>query len=200
KKPCRLLQLPGELRNQIWGYVYDRNYIVKCDPEALQKKDPKGFAKKTPQLPRNTVMLVYPLKLTSKKRAVQTIKPNWKTSLMALLLTNRQIHDEVLSFVYGCATFVFKDVARIRSFIRYIPSAALPFVTKLDITYTTYGEPRNYDDRVFKNRSDTNWERTCKLIANSFVGVRKLSLHLTVLDTPTIFTIDQKWIVPLMCF
>ncbi|KAK3059769.1 hypothetical protein LTS18_010090 [Coniosporium uncinatum] len=210
KKRCYVMELPGELRNQIYGYVFDGNIRVEmidsratCCIKAHFEEDKlrRRLFGRCPETSKYTYIIRYP-RIPGKYKRVHGYNTNWKTSVpgYALMLANKQLSEEIPPFLYSTPTFLLRHANKLLRFINAGPARNLQRLTKLQLQHTTYGEPQYYENAIWKAKHANKWLRVCQLAAATFTGLESLDITLKVLDTPFRFSMKEAWLRPVFAF
>lgn len=172
KKLRGFLALPGEIRNQIYGYYFDSERRCEIAGEESQFTQREAQTVKlllnvaptnntTPapgpkpnSVPPTVVRFSSPL---GKYNAVQGLQTNWPGSLSALSLVCKQIYTETATFLYQKTTFVFDAPKRIRNFFKFASSIGMQNITKLHIHYNVYGHPYKTEYLVWQKKHSQSW-------------------------------------------
>ena len=221
--PFPFFKLPGELRNRIYGLVFEdrRVGIWRTHPrrELLRSKLAQNaprpylttFKHKTPHLAQPHTeskgkgivsrRTVAHLDLPPAMKPFDDVnEATYQPSPVSdkLLLTCRLIRDEAVPYLYSNTQFVFKSPNTLLRFLRCTPKAGLAAVRYLEVHHNTYGEPRLTEHCEWKVRSDEKWFRACITISEVLTGLTELTLHLGVCDWPTKMELTEDWALPLL--
>jgi hypothetical protein len=215
KKVRGFLALPGEVRNQVYGYYFDCE--IRCEIAAKGAQF-KGHKTRTVKLwagafQTNSYKLKYASKATEedlitirisrplgKYNIVQGLQTNWFASLFALNLICKQIHAETLPFLYQTTIFVFNASNRILNFLNVVSRPKLEHITKLQLHYTTYGIPALYNDRKWQDKHNESWICACSAASRKLAGLRSLKIWIRVVHLPLRMNLRQPWILPILQF
>jgi len=223
---CRFLEVAGEIRNQIYGYIFDSTTVIEMMPAGApyrilavhvparknsifyaQAKD--TAAKRKPCRSRNATdkaqkspARICCSRVLGKHELVNAASTNWKTSVpgAALCLTSKQFHAECTAFLYASASFFFQSPNRVANFLTKTPQVYLDNVTRLQLEHVTYGEPINPDNIVWKTKHDAKWAAVCAQAAAALPRLQELSIVLDVREVPLRFWPRESWIKPLLSF
>jgi len=209
KKRCYLMELPGELRNHIYGYLFDGNIRVELietaapcciRPHAEEDKLTRRSIG-CPETSKYTHIIRCP-RVPGKYKRVHGINTAWKTSIpgFSLMLANKQLGKEIPSFLYSTPTFLFRHANKLLRFIKTVPATSLQHLTKLKLEHTTYGEPQYYENVIWKTKHAAKWLKVCQLAAATFTGLESLDITLKVLDTPFRLSMKEVWLQPVFAF
>ncbi|KAJ9668741.1 hypothetical protein H2201_000985 [Coniosporium apollinis] len=223
---CHFLEVAGEIRNQIYGYLFDSTTIIEMMPasaayrilavHAPARKNPnlytqaKGTAAK-PKPPRRRNAMDKTQKspariccstVLGKHDRINIASTNWKTSVpgAALCLTSKQFYAECTAFLYASASFFFQSPNRVANFLTKTPQVYLDNVTRLQLEHVTYGEPIDPDNIVWKTKHDAKWAAVCAQAAAALPHLQELSIVLDVREVPLRFWPREAWIKPLLSF
>lgn len=167
------LALPGEIRNQIYKYYFDREHHCEVAAKGSQ------FKQREPQ----TVKLCSGLssqqdwtlrpgsesdnslapsvvrfsRSLGKYIMVHGLQTNWLSSLYALSLVCKQVHLETTKFLYCKTIFIFDAPKRMHSFFGVVSSTSLQNIKRLHLHYNTYGHPQRTDHQVWQDKHTQSW-------------------------------------------
>jgi hypothetical protein len=197
KKIRGFMGLPGELRNEVYGYYFQEGF--RCEIAAKEA----GFDQLADKAPPEPIKLCVgmfkqatmptpsqlPVFKNGKKsepavlrvsrcwgnyKHVQGRLTKWETSLCALVLVCKQIHRESVIFLYHNTKFVFESPKRINNFFRWVPTANLFYVTKLQLHYVPH-----HDDE-WKATHQLAWSNVCKAFTKKLVNLQDLTIFIHV--------------------
>jgi hypothetical protein len=210
------MSLPGEIRNQIYAYIFESEFRCEVASKNRQFDKPKprkvklwagAFQSGTQTLQYTsatkeeeapiTIRISRPL---GKYNVVQGLRTNWFASLFAINLVCKQIHTETLAFIYSRTTFVFDAPKRITNFLNIIPTSKLELLTKLELHYTTYGCPALMKDRIWQDKHTESWRRTSAHVSKTLINLHTLKIYIKLHHDPLRFNLRQPWVAPLLQF
>jgi hypothetical protein len=215
KRVRGFLALPGEIRNQIYAYIFESQFRCEVTSKGAQFDKPQtrkvklwagSFQPSTQHLQYNSkakeerpiiIRISRPL---GKYNVVQGLQTNWFASLFAINLVRKQIYAETLVFIYHRTTFVFDTPKRLTNFLSTIPKSKLELITNLELHYTTYGCPKWTKDRVWQDKHGESWKRACNAAAKKLSNLRLLKISARIHHDPLRFDLRQTWVVPLLQF
>lgn len=117
----------------------------------------------------------------------------WPTSVGALVLTNRQIHSEALPFFYATLLFTFETTNALLRFLALLPPHKLAYIRKLQISHTTYGDPVDPHDDMWKARHERAWMRAMDKAARLLTGLQLLRCRVVANERPLVFGLGVGW-------
>lgn len=206
RKKLSFLDLPGEIRNQIYQCHFS-NFRVEImrqntclpfyHPNSVERYVVLDWYER---YFRNNPVLRNERQRETKVNKALLERIRWATSMTAILLVNKQVHKEALSLLYESTTFVFASNWYLNSFMRIVPKASLAFIRTLELHYESYGDPSLVEDTAFKRKSDDRWLQTCRLAAKQLTGLKSLTLYLHLNDRPLRLRRDEAWVKPLFEF
>ncbi|KAF2832554.1 hypothetical protein CC86DRAFT_390580 [Ophiobolus disseminans] len=215
KKVRGFLSLPAELRNQVYQYYFEPDFRCEIAAKGSQLKEREArtvklyagafqsdnrvlkYESKAKEEGPLTVRVSRPL---GQYNIVKGLRTNWLASLFAINLVCKQIHAETLPYLYRETTFVFDASNRLLNFLGVISSSKLHHITKLQIHYATYGNPRMSVDRKWKEKHNQSWVRSCSAASKKLVDLRELEIWIRVHDDPPRFNLRETWVAPLLQF
>jgi hypothetical protein len=209
------LSLPGELRNQVYGYYFESEFrcevaaassrfeerkpgivklwagIFQSDSQAL-KYDPE-IKEEDPA----TIRISRPF---GKYTIIKGMQTNWFTSLFAINLVCKQIHVETLPFLYRQTLFLFDAPSRIRNFLDVVSKSKLEYITKLQLHYSTYGSPSWNKDHIWQEKHARSWIRALTQVSKRLMGLQNLKIRVRVNDYSPRLNLREPWVLPLLQF
>ncbi len=215
KKACRFLALPGEVRNQIYGYYFQcdlrcelvakgttlhnaksRTVKLCAGDESMNCDISKSIAMMETERP---ITVRIPRSL-GKYNIVQGVRTDWAKSSYALNLVCKQVHTETLPFVYLRTIFIFNAPRRLGNFLYVISRPRLLLVTKLQLHYHTYGAPKLTEHIRWQDRHSESWITACRAASKTLQALRELIVWVQVNHSPLYFNLREKWVAPLLQF
>ncbi|KAI8935730.1 hypothetical protein NX059_007250 [Plenodomus lindquistii] len=217
KKIRGFMSLPGEIRNMIYAYYFAPSFRCEFAAAGFQLYDPKRLTVKlwSGLVHSKDRPYRYKTKDTSEQEQVVTIRisrplgkyttvkglqTNWLASIYALNLVCKQIHMETTGFLYTKTTFFFDAPKRINAFLTTVPQTKLNLITKLQLDYNTYGDPRNTRDRTWQGKHLSSWSHACKSAAKKLVALKSLEIWVHIHDYAPKFNLREAWLAPLLQF
>jgi hypothetical protein len=214
KKIRGFLGLPGELRNRIYQYCFEEDFCVEVVAKGniLFKSQPKTVKLilniidefvQAPQVPKKPKKQEQRTLRVSRRlgryRRVEGLRTCWSTSLSALTLVSKQVHKETIVFLYQKATFVFDAPRRIQDFLEMVPKVGLVCITKLQLHYTTYRNPKYKKDVVWQKKHIQSWTAACRKASKRLTNLEELEVWLWLSDKAW-FDLHESYIQPLLQF
>lgn len=135
-----------------------------------------------------------------KYTVVEGLKTNWLASLYALNLVCKQVHAETNAFLYKRTVFAFNAPKRINAFFTTVPQSNLNLVTKLNLLYSTYGNPNESHDRIWQAKHLSSWSHACKSASKNLSNLKILQISLHIHDCAPKFNLRVSWLRPLLQF
>jgi len=124
----------------------------------------------------------------------------WATSVTGLHLVNKQIFQECLGYLYK-RIILFSDTSRrLISWIETVRPQRLALLEQLYLDHVTYGDPKLFDNAIWKVKSDEKWAEACRLAVKAFPHLIKLVINIDVHDGPFRFGLNEPWVQPLLYF
>jgi hypothetical protein len=209
------MSLPGEIRNQIYAYIFESEFRCEIASKNRQFEKPKlrkvklwagAFQPGTQNLKyisKTEVEKPITIRISrslGKYNLVSGLQTNWFASLFAINLVCKQIHTETLAFIYSRTTFVFDAPKRITNFLNTISTYKLELLTKLELHYTTYGCPALMKDRTWQDKHTKSWRRTCAHVSKTLINLHTLKIYIKLHHDPLRFNLRQPWVAPLLQF
>ncbi|KIW12337.1 hypothetical protein PV08_09614 [Exophiala spinifera] len=184
-KPFPFFKLPGEIRNRIYDLVVPDTQV--------------SVTSNHPQKEYNL--------LKAQNRTAKQVKcPRHRLSgrfqgeaaPVVMLLTCRQMYEELAPIIYSRTTFSFDSFVIINKLLNRVKNTLVANIERLEVTHKGYSEPALMADREWKLRHDARWAATLGRIKAEMEGLRRLKLDLTIYDWPCSLTITEKWAHPLL--
>lgn len=191
---CRLLRLPGEIRDKIYEYIFETHRVEIIRVKIKDAKHPKRIRYRLQHrqlLPRDPVTHI----VTSRG-----ISFPLSPLALALVFSCKEIYRETLLFQYSTTQFVFTSSKTIRSFLEKTNPEAQGAIRHLELNHVMYNEPRLTAFRWCKDRSDMAWYLACHGMAYNFASLRELHLNLAVWDWPIRLELGERWALPPLFF
>ncbi|KIV94305.1 hypothetical protein PV10_02082 [Exophiala mesophila] len=185
-KVVQFFDLPGEIRNKIYGMVVGHARV-----ELSANHPNKQLAK---------AQILEPHAKHKRPRSRLLKHSNQPSLGRSMLFVCRQMHHEVIQLIYQMTTFKFNTMNAIHKFINISPSAGVSSIANIHVTHTGYAEPRYTDDRQWKLRHDAKWNATLTKIKASMPALQYFSLKYSFFDWPCPLDIDADWAKPLIKF
>ncbi|KAJ9223336.1 hypothetical protein DTO169C6_4382 [Paecilomyces variotii] len=186
-----LFRLPGELRTKIYEYIFGTYRVC-----IYRFRAPNTRSSKRQYRLRHTCLPPY-------HPTIHDLIPRTKSTPSipsALVYTCREVYRETVLFLYSNTQFVFRSTKVINTFLRNTPIVAQNAIRHLELNYIGYNEPRLTEFRKFKIRSDLAWYLACSTMAQNFISLRVLHLHITIWDRPMKLDLKERWAIPLLEF
>lgn len=204
-KPFKFCDLPGELRNKVYGYVFTREFYKICWADKTKKSLTYQLPKKPvyasprldPSISRRRRLFDYPRRI----RSNEVIEP-YKLSPgpAALLLTCKLISEEASSLFYSKSTFTFQNQGTFAAFLDTLSMAKKASIRSLHLKHHTAGNPFLTQYRGWKVVYDDKWDDLCLKASDELTSLEELSLDITVNDVPLFFSPDEPWMMALLWF
>ncbi|KAL5117216.1 hypothetical protein ACEQ8H_004905 [Pleosporales sp. CAS-2024a] len=215
KKVRGFLALPGEIRNQIYGYYFESDFRceVVAQGTSLEAQMPKtvklwaaNFQTTSPKLQHATQAkeekptTIRVSRRLGKYNTVQGLQTKWSTSLFAISLVCKLLHTETLPCMYRKTAFVFDAPKRITAFMALVPEAMLEHITVLELVYATYGAPAKCNDRIWQQKHIKSWNTACRLLSKRLTRLRVLTMHVKLNNDTPRFNLRETCFLPLLQF
>lgn len=198
------LNLPGEIRNLIYNYVFPRELYQICCLDKRAKSLTYRFATQPlkgprldPSVDRRRRLLDYPRRIRSNERVpIYELSPG----PAAILLTCKQIHQEAASLLYTNSTFTFSSLRAFSTFLNTIRISCKKSIRSLHLKHYTAGNLGLTQTNKGKEGYDRKWENICWKVRDELCNLKELSIVLTINDTPLVFGKEAAWKAPLLAF
>jgi hypothetical protein len=199
QKSIGFLDLPGEIRNQIYDHYFKDKVRIE-----LVAKGTRLYPKRSPSPSKQRQLTIRKPKLHNRKtleKKGEYKSCKWESTFSALLLVCWQIYRETMPFHYNAAAFVFASTGNLRFFLKVIPTLNLTFITALELHHCSYGCPSQPGYMVWKAKYDTSWWNVCKAASLQLTGLKRLTLILHITEIPLLLEFHNNlWIAPLLHF
>ena len=210
------LELPGELKNQIYHLAIDRDdyklgWIDNSHKsKSLTYRRPMYSTSNGPILPKDAAQCRRSLDIDRKPKAIRQHLPQdyYGPIPTSLLLINKQMHDEAAGVFYSKSTFHFHGLGALRHFLDNLTPVAMKSITSLALRYRAYGNPQFTSQRIWKAKHDRLWTDLCWRVADE-CSLKNLMLDMTLNISPIMFcSLDEAasrgigagWMRPLWAF
>lgn len=204
-RPFKFCDLPGELRNKIYGYVFTREMYKICWADKtktsltyrLPKRPVYASPRLDPSVSRRRRLFDFPRRI----RSNEVIEP-YKLSPgpAALLLTCKLISEEASSLFYSKSTFTFQNQGTFAAFLDTLSMAKKASIRSLHLKHHTAGHPFLTQHRKWKGVYDDKWDELCLKVSDELTSLEELSIDITINDIPMFFSPDEPWMMALMWF
>lgn len=204
-RPFNFCDLPGELRNKVYGYVFTQEFYKICWADntktSLTYKLPKRPVYASPRLDpsvsRRRRLFDYPRRICSN----EVIEPyQLSPGPAALLLTCKLISEEASSLFYSKSTFTFQNLGTFAAFLDTLGIAKKASIRSLHLRHHTAGNPFLTQHRAWKNVYDDKWDELCLKVSDELTSLEELSIDITINDVPMFFSPDEPWMMALLWF
>ena len=205
KASSKFLHLPGEIRNKIYGYAFEKEFyeIRWADKTntSLTYRLPKRPGWKQPQLEpgasRRRRLWDWPRRVRSKEEI-----PTYRLSPgpAALLLTCKTVNAEASPLFYGTSTFTFQNLGTFDRFLHSRSATTLSSIRSIHLKHHTAGNAFWLINQEYKRRYDRKWDTLCLKAADELTNLEELGLDLTINDTPLRWHEDEPWMLAVLSF
>lgn len=207
-KRVGFLDLPGEVRNQIYGYHFANGFRVVLTPKSPPKNQKEikftfirvsSTTKQTTKLPKEPVPTLRISRTLFKTRhdALPLYEGN---TFFSLMFACKQVHKETCPMFYEATVFRFETMRGFRSFLKGVPPQNLSAIKKLELSHHSYGEPHHPQFIPYKQRYDKVWHELCRSASQMLTGLKSLTLDLHIRECPLQFELYEPWVQPLLEF
>ena len=138
--------------------------------------------------------------ILGKNRSFRCGNTKWATSVTGLHLVNKQIARECLGYLYNSIVLFSNTSRRLINWIQTVHPHRLALLTQLYLDHVTYGDPKLFDNSIWKEKSDYTWAETCRLAVKAFPNLTNLVINIDVHDEPFRFGFEELWVQPLLYF
>lgn len=204
-RPFRFCDLPGELRNKVYGYVFTREFYKICWADKtktsltyqLPKRPVYASPSLHPSVSRRRRLFDYP----RRSRSNEVIEP-YKLSPgpAALLLTCKLVSEEASSLFYSISTFTFQNQGTFAAFLDTLSMPKKASIRSIHLKHHTAGNPFMTHYRNWKGVFDGKWDNLCLQASDELTSLEELSLDITINDIPMFFSPDEPWMMALSWF
>ena len=210
--PVKFLDLPGEVRNKIYGYAFTKEFFsigwaepsstsMKINVRSLTYSLPKRPKNKSPQLAPGVCRRRRLFDLPRRLRSSEAIPPyQLSPGPAALLLTCKTVNREATPLFYGNSTFTFHSQTIFQRFLDTIGTSSKASIRSMHLKHYTAGHPFYRPHEWMKATYDDKWDDLCVQAAAELTSLEELSIDLTINDVPIAFTYHEKWMASLLEF
>lgn len=138
--------------------------------------------------------------LIGQYKRIQGLDTRWSSSLTGLIYVCKQVHIETIGLLYQNTTFGFDSPNRIRGLLTVLPKANLKNITRIQLHYHTYGEPKESKDVQWKQKHADSWSRACKSAAKQLVNLQHVELWVHLSDTSVQLDVRESYMKPILWF
>ncbi|EMC91417.1 hypothetical protein BAUCODRAFT_127319 [Baudoinia panamericana UAMH 10762] len=200
KTRCRLLELPAELRNRIYEHIFSPPFIVLFRRRSLNKRLSKQQEGKV--LPANVNHFEAKLEPLSSAAApvirfeqLMHARKDYNganTRLLAeknypfagIVLSNKQISQESLPYMYGREIFSFSSFKLARSFMQHIGSMNQLSVRRIQLRHSTMHRGQSIDSKRSVERCEHSFKSLCCELVNSFPNCEDIDIAVKDSNSP----------------
>lgn len=205
QKPFPFLELPQELQDQIYDYIFDHpltfhiKFVSKhgFGRRALTYSLPYQPERAQPKLNNDVWLrrrrLDYPRRVRSAEKDIPAYKI--PTGFASLLHVHPRIAAGAAKYFYRLHTFRFTSMRALRTFLDMIPPSSKEAIQNLEISHYTAGH-RYTAFRTRKAEYDDFYEMTLWRVAEEMLGLRSLAMRVRVNDVPLDFGPEVAWRKP----
>lgn len=200
-KKHTFFDLPGEIRNKVYRYVFDNRRVLVRKAHGYKK--PKADTDVVSQAqssskPSRPYCGLYGTSIIGKKRLN---RDDDRAHIdIDILFTCRKAYREGICYLYASITFSFISFKPIRRFLNHCRPEALGAIVNLQVYHVIYGEPALTADREWKIRCDKRWMDVCLHMSHKLTGLRQLFIDLRICDWPTQLNLKAAWAQPILDF
>lgn len=201
----KFCDLPGELRNKIYGYVFTREFYKICWADKkktsltyqLPKRPVYASPRLDPSVIRRRRLFDYPRRIRSNE-VIESYELS--PGPAALLLTCKLISEEASSLFYSISTFTFQNQGTFTAFLNTLSMTKKASIRSLHLKHHTAGHPFWTQYRKWKGVYDDKWDDLCLKASDELTSLEELSIDLTINDVPMFFSPDEPWMMALLWF
>jgi hypothetical protein len=117
----------------------------------------------------------------------------WSFSISAMHLVCKKANREYTTFLYSRTEFRFSSPNWLHHFCINASKTGMPYVRKVQLNITTYGQPGKMRDVRFVDMHYAAWDKAIRAMIKAMPHVEQLAINLRVTDTPLIFTFHEPW-------
>lgn len=120
--------------------------------------------------------------------------------MTGLIFVCKQVYAETIGSFYKSTIFSFDSPNRVFSFLK-VPSACnLANVTKIQLHYQTYGDPKKSEHLEWKQKHLRSWNRTCKAAAKRLVNLQSIDIWVRMTESVIRLDIHAPCLKPVFYF
>lgn len=117
-----------------------------------------------------------------------------------MIFVCKLVCTECIGLFYLNTTFAFDSPSRITGFLKVLSVTNLAHVTKVQLHYHTYGEPKRSKDVRWKERHLESWSRACKTVARRLVNLQHIDIWVHTREANVRLGISEAYLKPIYWF
>lgn len=205
KESAKFLNLPGEIRNQIYEYAFPTEFFeIRFADKAertltyrLPNRPRYMQPKLEPDVSQRRRLYDWPRRVRSKE-----FIPVYKLSPgpAALLLTCKRVQEEASPLFYGSSTFTFQNLRVFDRFMNTLSAMSKASIRSLHLTHHTAGNAFHTPNQPFTRNFDRKWDNLCWRASVEMKSLEELSIDLMINETPISFDPFDTWMLALLSF
>ncbi|KAL4794165.1 hypothetical protein BDV19DRAFT_390443 [Aspergillus venezuelensis] len=196
------MNLPPEIRNQIYGYLFlpQRVEIKRIKASTTTTKLTKD-KNKSKSIQHDYHRLASKLLAPRDPKTQILLGPsrdrNFQTQLN-LPFVCKQSYNDTLCLLYACTQFRFTSPKCISRFLWKTPAPALAAVNHIELKHTMYNEPTLTKFRDIKLRADKGWYELCERISLTLKALEVVHVDMAIHGGPIELEIGESWSQPIL--
>ncbi|RMZ87983.1 hypothetical protein DV736_g4789, partial [Chaetothyriales sp. CBS 134916] len=189
KRKHGFLDLPAEIRNKVYRFAVPSSRVLVFGNHPQREVEQYKKTHRCRRAPKFRYRLHSVI--------LSGMDPQVLAAAAAFLCACRAVNREVTSLLYASTTFCFTTIKQINKFLNVIPEDGKKEITRIEISYSAYGEPLWTKDEYWKIKSDWKWTMACTRIEKELPALRSVSLGLKISDWPLRLTSSAGCFEPL---
>jgi hypothetical protein len=174
----RFQLLPGEIRQQIYDYVFSESYDAPIERDKSTKQ--------------NKYATKYKLTQRYHMLSVQRLP-------VGLVFSCKSIYNETILYLYEHTCFTFDTTKALRRFLRKASPEAKAVIQHVQLKHTIHNRTHDKRNEKWELISNAAWKSACQRMAQDLTSLRFLSIEVTVYPA-TALTMDEPWCEPYLSF
>lgn len=205
KESSKFLNLPGEIRNKIYGYLFKNEFFEirfadrgeKSLTYRLPNRPTCMQPKLEPNASRRRRLYDWPRRIYTKE-----VVPVFHLSPgpAALLLTAKQINEEATPLFYRSSTFTFQNLRAFDRFLTTLSVRAKSSIRSLHLSHHTAGNAFHTPFQPWTRLFDRKWDDLCWKASEELTALEELSVDLMINEVPISFDPSDTWMMALLSF
>ncbi|KAK5123941.1 hypothetical protein LTR85_002138 [Meristemomyces frigidus] len=187
-KRCRFFELPAELRNRIYEFVFapSTTIALRNRPAKGGPNKRKGMPKKPkePLKPHMTLPVLWSAREMGKMNNSERANTKWRTSISGIILASKQTYLEAIPYVYEQTVFHFAVSKLARTFLKTVREPNRNSIRKLQLHHCTWGHGSTLDARLAKDKAEAGFARLCQSFATALPNLISLDVAVRIYEHP----------------
>lgn len=202
-KPFPFLQLPRELQDEVYGYLFDHplTFHIKFfggkgkGKRALTYSLPNQKSWCQPRIDKTAIARRRELDFWTRRNSEDKYLPVQKlpTGFLQLFHVHPRIAERAAPYFYRLHTFRFSDIKPLRAFLNALPASSKTQIRNVELIHSTRSWSMLKDFSHWKIRYDHAWMIELEHLADEVTGLRDIKLDLRLRDKPPEIHMFAPW-------